>query len=206
MPKKWTSRLIVLAVLGVTGCRSQYVLQQAAQEKAFRQRYIGPTFYTAMVLRPYEFGDAYLVDLTGRIAEAPVETPRAALKIPLGTPLILTALTEDHLTARVTGHTRVFRILVRTKLGGLAALSEELAQLVSETPPLASVRLAMRPVIVREEITTGMSRREVYMSWGQPDRVIGSPGASGFLEEWIYFDRQSHVFLHNGFITNWQQY
>ena len=43
------------------------------------------------------------------------------------------------------------------------------------------------------------------MSWGQPDKVISSPGGSGFLEEWINFDRRIHLFLHNGFITNWQQ-
>ena len=51
-----------------------------------------------------------------------------------------------------------------------------------------------------------MSRQEVYMSWGQPDKVNASPGASGYLEEWVYFARRAHVFLENGFITNWQEY
>jgi hypothetical protein len=77
---------------------------------------------------------------------------------------------------------------------------------LSATPPLQMVRPEMRAVIMRQEVARGMSRREVYMSWGPPDRVSNSPGASGFLEEWTYFDRRLHLFLTNGEVTNWQQY
>jgi hypothetical protein len=85
-------------------------------------------------------------------------------------------------------------------------VAEELAQVLSETPPLQTARPEMRAFIARQEIARGMSRREVHMAWGQPDRVSSSPGASGFLEEWTYFDRRLHLFLTNGVVTNWQQY
>jgi hypothetical protein len=163
-------------------------------------------FYTAIVLRPYERRDVYLIDLTDALAEATTETPRSLFVIPLGTPISITAFTEEHILARIEGYARPFQILIRTRQGTLEAVAEELALVLSETPPLQSARLAMRPFIVRQEVTTGMSRREVYMSWGQPDKVINSPGASGFLEEWVYFERQIHLILSNGFVTNWQQY
>jgi hypothetical protein len=181
-------------------------LQSSSQEYTFQQRYIGKSFYTAMVLRPYELRDAYLIDLTGTIAEAAAQTPRSPLTIPLGTPITITALVDEHVMARVDGYSLPFRIMVHTKLGTLDTLAEELSLILTESAPLQSARLPMRPFITRQEVTLGMSRREVFMSWGQPDKLISVPGASGFLEEWIYFDRQMHLYLHNGFVTNWQQY
>jgi len=198
--------LIIGLFCVLTGCRSQTILQSTSQEQAFQQRYVGKTFYTAMVLRPYEFTDAYLIDLTGTIAGAPVQTPRSSLTIPLGTPIEVTALANEHVIARIGEYSLPFRILVLTKLGTLDTLSEELSLLLAESAPLQSARLPMRPFITRQEVTPGMSRREVFMSWGQPDKIISSPGASGFLEEWTYFDRQIRLYLSNGFITNWQQY
>jgi hypothetical protein len=97
-------------------------------------------------------------------------------------------------------------LLLRTKQGTVADVAEELRLVLSDTAPLQEARPAMRPFISRQEVTRGMSRREIYMSWGQPDKVMNSPGASGFLEEWVYFDRRIHLFLSNGFITNWQQF
>jgi hypothetical protein len=207
VPRRRDSSLLVMVVLcSLTACRTQTILYSAVQEEDFRARYVGKPFYTAMVLRPYEHGNAYLIDLPGTIAQAAVETPRATLTIPLGIPITVTAIVDDYILAHIDGYERPFRIQVDTRLGTLDAVAAELSVLLSETPPLQSARLAMRPFITRQEITAGMSRREVYMSWGQPDKMVSSPGASGFLEEWIYFDRQIHLYLRNGFITNWQQY
>ena len=198
--------VLMFLLCGLAACRSHTtILRSTLEDQAFHQRYVNKPFYTAMVLRPYDYGDAYLVDLTGEIAEAPYETPRASMTVPLGTPVTITGLDEQHVLARIDGHTRPFRLLLRTKQGTVSDVAEELRLVLSDTAPLQEARPAMRPFISRQEVTRGMSRREIYMSWGQPDKVISSPGGSGFLEEWIYFDRRIHLFLHNGFITNWQQ-
>jgi hypothetical protein len=159
-----------------------------------------------MVLRPYEYGEAYLIDLTGKLSETAFETARATITVPLGTPMTITAIDGEHIVARIEGYARLFRMLIRTRVGTLTEVAEELTLVLSETPPLRSARSAMRPFIARQEVARGMSRREVHMSWGQPDKVNSSPGSSGFLEEWIYFDRQMHLFLKDGFVTNWQQF
>jgi hypothetical protein len=184
----------------------QAILRSASQEEAFRRRYIGKPFYTAIVLRPYEYEKGYLIDLTGELAETAFETARASITVPLGTPISITAIDGESLTARIEGYAQPFRILVHTRVGTTSQLEKELALVLSETPPLQSVRSVMRSYIVRQEVARGMSRREVYMSWGQPDRVNSSPGSSGFLEEWIYFDRRLHLYLKDGFVTNWQRF
>jgi hypothetical protein len=181
-------------------------LQNASQEKVFQQQYINKTFYTAIVLRPYQYRDGYLIDLTGEIAAAPYETPRAAMEIPLGTPVTITAIDSEHVVSHIHGYDRPFRFLLRTKLGTVDDIAAELQLALAETFSLQQARPAMRPFISRQEITRGMSQQEIYMSWGQPDKVMSSPGASGFLEEWIYFDRRIHLFINNGFLTNWQQF
>ena len=198
--------LIASVLFGLIACRTQAVLRSASQENAFRAQYVGKPFYTGIVLRPYEHGGAYLIDLTGELADAASGTSRAPITVPLGTPLTLTAINGEHIVARVEGYTRPFRMLVRTKFGTLDTVAAELAFVLSETPPLQAARPSMRPFVTRQEVTRGMSQREVYMSWGQPDKVNSSPGASGVLEEWIYFDRRIHLFLQNGFVTNWQQF
>jgi hypothetical protein len=181
-------------------------LRSASQEKAFQQQYVNKPFYTAIVLRPYKYQDGYLIDLTGEIAAAPYETPRATITIPLGTPATITALDGQYVVGHIHGYSRPFRFLLRTQLGTVGEIATELQLALSETPPLQEARPVMQPFISRQEVTRGMSQQEIYMSWGQPDKVVGSPGASGFLEEWIYFDRRIHLFLHNGFLTNWQQF
>ena len=199
--------LLVVAVLcGLTACRTTAILRSGAQEDAFRKRYLGQPFYTAIVLRPYEYRKEYLIDLTGALAEAASEPPRATLTVPLGTPITLTAIDGTHILARIDGYPGGFRLLLQARRGTLAEVAEELALVLAEAPPLQGARPEMRAFITRQEIAPGMSRREVYMSWGQPDKVSNSPGASGFLEEWTYFDRRMHLFLTNGFVTNWQQY
>jgi hypothetical protein len=204
--KKSVYVLVVVALFGLTACRMSSILRSKPQENAFRERYIGKPFYTAIVLHPYDYGEAYLIDLTGRLTETAFETARSTTIVPLGTPITITAIEPEHLVAHIEGHTRPFRILPHTKVGALSALESELTLLLSKTPPLQSARPAMRSFIARQEVTRGMSRREVYMSWGLPDKVNSSPGSSGFLEEWIYFDRQMHLFLNDGFVTNWQQF
>jgi hypothetical protein len=197
----------VFLLCSLAACRSHNtILRSASEEQAFYQHYLKKPFYTAIVLRPYDYGDAYLVDLTGELADAPYETLRASVAIALGTPMTITGLDEQHVLAHIDGYTRPFRLLLRTKQGTVSDVAEELRFILSDTAPLQEARPAMRPFIARQEVTRGMSRREIYMSWGQPDKVISSPGASGFLEEWVYFDRRIHLFLSNGFITNWQQF
>jgi hypothetical protein len=199
--------VLVFLLCGLAACRSHNtILRSASEEQAFYQRYMNKPFYTAIVLRPYDYGDAYLIDLTGEVADAPYETLRASLAVPLGTPVTITGLTEQHVLARIDGHTRPFQLLLRTKQGTVSDVAEELRLVLSDTAPLQEARPAMQPFIARQEVTRGMSRREIHMSWGQPDKVMSSPGASGFLEEWIYFDRRIHLFLNNGYLTNWQQF
>jgi hypothetical protein len=199
--------VFVFLLCGLAACRSHHtILRSTSEELAFHQHYLNKPFYTAIVLRPYDYGDAYLIDLTGEIADAPYETLRASVAVPLGTPVTITGLDEQHVLAHIDGYTRLFRLLLRTKQGTVADVAEELRLVLSDTAPLQEARPAMRPFISRQEVTRGMSRREIYMSWGQPDKVMNSPGASGFLEEWVYFDRRIHLFLSNGFITNWQQF
>ena len=100
----------------------------------------------------------------------------------------------------------MFRILVHTQRGTLDEIAKELALVVSKEPPLQLVRPDMRPFVERQEITYGMSRREVSMSWGLPDKITNVSGSAGTLEEWTYFSKRMHLFLANGLVTNWQQF
>ena len=206
MSRRSVSLCVVVTLYSLTACRSSPLFRSTAQEDAFRQQYIGTPFYTGIVLRPYDTGDTYLIDLTGVLYETAFETVRAALTVPLGTRIRLTGIQGERLVAQIEGYSRPFDILVRTRGGTFAEMAEELEQMLSDTPPLQSVRPAMRPLVARQALARGMSRREVYMSWGQPDRVNSSPGSTGFLEEWIYFNRQMHLFLKDGFVTNWERF
>ena len=206
MVRKRSYLLVVAVLLSLTSCRTHTAFRKASQEDAFRKQYVGKPFYTGIVIRPYEYGEEYLIDLTGELLEVAYETAHAPVIVPLGTPLTITAIDGEHIVARIEGYPRPFRILPRTTAGTLAEVEEQLALVLSKTPPLQTARAAMQPFIVRQEVTRGMSRREVYMSWGQPDKVNSSPGSSGFVEEWLYFDQRMHLFLHDGFVTNWQNF
>ncbi|MGQ4807199.1 hypothetical protein NKDENANG_00543 [Candidatus Entotheonellaceae bacterium PAL068K] len=204
---KWQQGVYLLVILGLcslTACRVHTALRSTAQEQAFRDQYVGKPFYTGYVLRPYESGDAYLIDLTGELPDTAFETSRAGLTVALGTPITIVGIEDEYIVARVEGFARLFQLMVLTKRGSLADLAAELAWVLSETPPLPTARPAMQPFIARRQVTRGMSRREVYMSWGQPDKVTSSPGSSGYIEEWIYYDRRHRLYLTNGFVTNWQ--
>jgi hypothetical protein len=197
---------VAIGVLwGLTACRFGALLQSDAQEKAFYERYVGQAFYTAMVLRPYIHQEGYLIDLAGRIADEAFETPRAGFTVPLGTPITLTGIDRTFILARVNGYAEPFRILVVTEMGSLDEVVQELTLLLATEPPLPMVRPDMRPFVARQEVTRGMSRREVYMSWGQPDKKQVLPSATSVLEEWVYFDRRIHLYLEDGHVTNWQQ-
>ena len=112
---------------------------------------------------------------------------------------------DKHVLARITGYTGLFRISLHTQRGTIDDVAKELALVLSKDPPLQSVRPEMRAFVERQEVTRGMTRREVSMSWGLPDKITSVPGAAGTIEEWTYFDRRAHVFLDNGTVTNWQQ-
>ncbi|MCZ6875594.1 MAG: hypothetical protein O7G88_19055 [bacterium] len=191
---------------GLTACQKSPMFRGRSQEEAFLQQYVGQTYYTAIVLRPFEIGDDYLIDLTGDISEAVFELPRATAQVALGTPITITGIEALHVLAHIEGYAQQFRILVQTKDGSPDDLAQELKLVLSRTPPLQHVRPQMQPFIADREITQGMSRKEVYMSWGRPDKVNSSPGSSGYLEEWIYFNRPLHLYLKDGFVTNWQVY
>ena len=182
------------------------MFQSRLQEEAFLQQYVGQQYYTAIVLRPYEFGSDYLIDLTGDIPLAVFELPRAPEQIPLGSRATLIGIEDVHVLARVDGYTKLFRILTQTKGGTAEHIVEELRLVLSQTPPLLNARPEMHPFILRQDITRGMSRQEVLMSWGRPDKVNSSPGSSGYVEEWVYFNRPTHLYLRDGFVTNWQVY
>lgn len=202
-------RIYLLAVLlmwMLMACRVNTIMRSAAQERDFRQRYAGKSFYTAVVLQPYNYGDDYLIDLTGKVSEIDDQSVRTAIEIPLGTPITITDIEDQHVIAHIVGHKRPFRILVNTKRGKVDDLAKELALLITEESPLSSARSEFQSFIERGELTQGMSQQEIHMSWGHPDKVNTTSGPSGFLEEWIYFRRQTHLFLQNGYLTNWQQY
>lgn len=201
----------IIGLLGVmmwvlSACRSPGILQNVKQADMFRERYINKPFYTAMVLRPYRYEDEYLIDLTGKITETDFEMFRVPLTVPLGTPIMLTGVDAKHVLARIPTQTKLFRISVQTQQGTAEELRRELALLVSKDHPLEDVRAEFRRTVEQQDITRGMSRREVYMSWGLPDKVTGIPMASGFFEQWSYFDKHMHLFMENGMVTNWQHF
>jgi hypothetical protein len=187
-------------------CHSSSIFQGSREERVFRERYLQKPFYTATLLHPYRYNEDYLVDLTGTVAELATETLRAPVIVPLGSPITVVGLDDKHVLARLPGYTPLVRIRVQTQHGTLDALARELAIVLSPDPPLQSVRPDMQAVIARQEVTRGMSRREVSMSWGLPDKITSVPGSTGTIEAWMYFDRRVHIFLDNGTVTNWQQF
>jgi hypothetical protein len=191
---------------GLAACQKSPLFRGGSQEETFLQQYTGQPYYTAMPLRPFELGDDYLIDLTGNIPVAVFELPRAPVQVALGSRITITGIDALHVLAHIDGYTKQFRLLLKTRGGSAQDIAEELKLVLSKTPPLLKARSGMRPFILRQEVAHGMSRQEVYMSWGQPDKVNSSPGASGYVEEWIYFNRPVHVYLRNGFVTNWQAY
>ena len=199
---------ILLGVLlwSLMACQSSSLFQGRSQEWAFRERYIQRPFYTAIFIHPYRYNEDYLIDLTGTIADLETETPRASVAIPLGSPITIVGLDDKYVLANITGYTRLFRIGLQTQRGTLDDVAKELAQVLSPEPPLQSVRPEMRAFVERQEVTRGMTRREVSMSWGLPDKITSVPGATGTIEEWTYFDRRAHIFLDNSTVTNWQQF
>ena len=187
-------------------CQSTGILQGHSQEQTFRERYVQQPFYTAMFIHPYRYNEDYLIDLTHTVAELETETPRASVGVPLGSPVTVVGLDDKHVLARITGYTGLFRISLHTQRGTIDDVAKELALVLSKDPPLQSVRPEMRAFVERQEVTRGMTRREVSMGWGLPDKITSVPGATGIIEEWTYFDRRVHVFLDNGTVTNWQQF
>ena len=198
--------LIGVLLCTLIACRSAGILQGSSQVRAFRERYVEKPFYTAMVIQPYRYDEEYLIDLTSNLTDIEADTLRAPVIVPLGTPITIVGLDHRHVLARIPGHTPLFRILVHTRRGTLDDVAKELALVVSKEPPIQLVRPEMRPFVERQEVTRGMSRREVSMSWGLPDKITSVPGSTGTLEEWSYFSKRVHLFLDNGLVTNWQQF
>ena len=198
--------LLSVLLWTLMACQSTGILRESSQERAFRERYVQKPFYTAVFIHPYRYHEDYLLDLTNTIAELDTETPRAPVAIPLGSPITVVGLDDKHVLARITGHTPLCRIRVQTQRGTLDDVAKELARVLSQEPPLQFARPEMRAFVENQEVRRGMTQREVSMSWGLPDKITSVPGSAGTLEEWIYFDRRMHVFLHNGTVTNWQQF
>ena len=198
--------LIGVLLCTLIACQSAGILQGSSQVQAFRERYVEKPFYTAIVIQPYRYDEDYLIDLTGSLADIEADTLRAPVVVPLGTPITIVGLDQRHVLARIAGYTPLFRILVHTRRGTLHDIAKELELVVSKEPPLQLVDPEVRPFIERQEVARGMVRREVYMSWGLPDKITSVPGSAGPLEEWIYFSTHMHLFLDNGVVTNWQQY
>ena len=198
--------LVSMLLWTLMACHSSNIFRDSSEERVFRERYLQKPFYTATLLHPYRYNEDYLIDLTSTVADLETETPRASVAIPLGSPITIVGLDDKHVLARITGYTRLFRISLQTQSGTLDDVAKELALVLSKEPPLQSVHPDMQAVIARKEVTRGMTRREVSMSWGLPDKITSVPGSTGTIEAWIYFDRRAHVFLDNGMVTNWQQF
>jgi len=198
--------LLGVLLWALIACQSTGILQGSGHETAFRERYVQKPFYTAMFIHPYSYNEDYLIDLTSTIAELETTPPRAPVAIPLGSPITIVGLDDKHVLARITGYAHLFRIRLNTQRGTLDDVAKELALVLSKEPPLQSVRPEIRAFVERQEVRRGMTRREVSMGWGLPDKITSVPGATGIIEEWTYFDRRVHVFLDNGTVTNWQQF
>jgi hypothetical protein len=197
--------MVLSLLLGLLGCSSSGIFRSAAHQQMFREQFGQRQWYTAITLRPYAHPDGYLIDLTGTIAERQFDTYRAANSIPFGSRIRLIDFTNDAILARIEGYPEVFRVLVSTKHGTADDVAKEVSILLSPDPPLPAVRATMRDFVARHQIARGMSWREVYMSWGQPDKSQVMPSSASTLEEWVYFDKRMHLFLENGYVTNWQQ-
>lgn len=201
------SGLIGVLVCSLMACQSAGdIFQNKTHEQSFQRRYVQQPFYTAMLIQPYRYNTEYLLDLTGTIASLEAETVRLPVVVPLGTPITVVGHEGRYVLARLTGHAPLLRILVHTQGGSIDDLAKELTTVLSPGPPLQTARQEMQPFIERREVIRGMTRREVPMSWGLPDKVNQVPGAAGTLEEWVYFHKRLHLFLDNGTVTNWQQY
>jgi len=198
--------LLSVLLWTLMACTSSGIFQGRSQELAFQERYVQKPFYTAVFINPYRYNEDYLIDLTGAVAELDTATPRAPVTVPLGSPITVVGVDDTYVLAHITGYMPLFRIRVRTHLGTLDDVAKELALVLSPEPPLQSVRPDMRAFVERQEIRRGMTRREVSMSWGLPDKSTSVPGSTGLFEEWTYFDRRTHIFLDNGTVTNWQQF
>ena len=198
--------LVSVLLWTLMACHISSIFQGSNDERLFRERYLQKPFYTATLLHPYHYNEDYLIDLTGTVAELDTATLRAPVVVPLGSPITVVGFDDKYVLARLSGYMPLVRIRVQTQRGTLDDLARELAMVLSKEPPLQSVRPDMQDVIARQEVTRGMTRREVSMSWGLPDKITSVPGSTGTMEAWIYFDRRAHVFLANGTVTNWQQF
>jgi hypothetical protein len=198
--------LVSMLLWTLMACHSSNIFRDSSEERVFRERYLQKPFYTATLLHPYRYNEDYLVDLTGTVAELDTATLRAPVVVPLGSPITVVGLDDTYVLARLPGPMPLVRLRVQTQRGTLDDLARELAMVLSQEPPLQSVHPDMQAVIARQEVTRGMTRREVSMSWGLPDKITSVPGSTGTIEAWIYFDRRAHVFLDNGMVTNWQQF
>ena len=203
--RKYPLLMVFSLLLGISGCSSSGLFRNASHEQTFRNQYGQLQWYTAITLRPYAYPGGYLIDLTGTIAEEQFDTYRADMSIPFGSRIRLTDFTNDAILARIEGYPEEFRLLVSTQRGTADDVAKEVALILSSQPPLPAVRASMRNFVAQHKITRGMSWREVYMSWGQPDKAQVMPSSAGTLEEWVYFDKRMHLFLENGYVTNWQQ-
>jgi hypothetical protein len=56
--------------------------------------------------------------------------------------------------------------------------------------------------IKNEEISIGMNKDMVLMSWGYPDEINRDVGKWGVHEQWIYGD--NYLYFENGILTSWQ--
>lgn len=203
--RKYQLLIVVSLLFGWFGCSSSGLFRNASHEQAFRQQYGQRQWYTAITLRPYAHPGGYLIDLTGTIAEEQFDTYRASTSIPFGSRIRFVDFANDAILAHIEGYSEVFRVLVSTQHGTADDLAKEVGIILSPEPPLPAVRAAMRDFVARHQIARGMSWREVYMSWGQPDKAQVMPSSASTLEEWVYFDKHMHLFLENGYVTNWQQ-
>ncbi len=205
MRQIWLPIALCSLLFGLSACSGGNLFRSTAHEQVFREQYGQRAWYTAIALRPYAYADGYLIDLTGTIAEKEYDTYRAATTIPLGSRIRLTQVDANAVLARIDGYAEDFRVLFATQQGTSDDVAKEIGILLSAEPPLPAVRIAMRDFVARQQIARRMSWREVLMSWGQPDKTQVLPSSSSTLEEWIYFDKGMHLFMENGYVTNWQQ-
>jgi len=57
-------------------------------------------------------------------------------------------------------------------------------------------------LIIEKRIRIGMTKQQVILSWGKPERINRSVGSWGIHEQWIY--GRTYVYFENGILTAWQ--
>jgi len=61
----------------------------------------------------------------------------------------------------------------------------------------------IQEAVLQRKIILGMTKQQVELSWGKPERINRSVGTWGVNEQWVY-EGQRYIYFQNGKLTSWQ--